>query len=216
MELNDEWFNVLINTPSDHLKNVCFTNKKTISICSDKQFWYEKFDGLPIINPGNSINQWIIEYKRIVEANNTADDLLYIAKKYYNKFGEGIEINFKFDPTDNLDDIITEEIVDNLIYSGPSSDDRENVQKIIISFDLYSPMENHIKHDMAYLYLQNGEYTYNAWDQNLSLNEIKNILIKIFYYYPDIIPYDSFHRSYFYPFSKNNRKNSHPIQNNLF
>lgn len=212
MELNDEWFNVLINTPSDYLKNVCFTNKKTISICSDKQFWHEKFDGLPIINPGNSINQWIQEYKRIVEANNTANDLLYIARKY-TRFGKDVEINFKFNPSDNLDDIITEEIEDNLIYSGPSRDNRENVQKIIISFDLHNPMENHT-HDMAYLYLQNGEYTYNAWDQNLSLNEIKNILIKIFYYYPDIVPYDRLHRSYF--MDKNNRKNSYFIQNNLF
>ena len=51
---------------------------------------------------------------------------------------------------------------------------------------------------MAYLFLRNNQYTYTAWDENLSLDEIVLIWTKIFYHYPNIIPYDQWRRSYFY------------------
>ena len=119
MQLNDEWFDVLINTPNDDMKNVCFTNKNTIKICSSKQFWYEKFNryNMPIINPGHSISQWIVEYKHVSEATKIANYLLSIVHKDQTKT---IEVNFKFDPNDDLDNIIS--IVDHL----------ENNEKILI------------------------------------------------------------------------------------
>lgn len=184
----DEWFNVLLN--SDNLKNVCFTNKNTIKICSDKQFWIEKFnhDDLTIINPGNTINEWITEYNRVLVTTELVEKLLALLKSEHEQSGKRIEINFPFNPEDNLHNIITEEIVDYLIYSGPSQAQRENIELKIITFILY----DNNQHDMAYSFWKNNDYAYSAWDENLSLDEVKHIMINIFYHYPNIYPYDNY------------------------
>lgn len=72
----DIWYNILLNSNIKELDYLCYTNKDSIDICSDKQFWLDKFlnDNLPYlvkVFPKN-ISKMINEYEKIYTAQSTA------------------------------------------------------------------------------------------------------------------------------------------------
>lgn len=185
--INDEWFNILINTKTNRLKYVCMTDKNTLRICSNNNFWYEKFnhDQLPIINPGHTINQWISEYDRVFEAITIAEKLILLLKsERHNILSAKNHINFKLPFENTYRHFITPLIEDDFM------DFKENIDQIELSFVL-----NDTNVNLAFLPIESGGYGFESHD-TLSYNDLKNIFFKIFYYYPDVDPFDDDHLPY--------------------
>ena len=179
--ITDEWFDIMLYAKSNQLKVVCMTNKNTLNICSNKAFWYKKFnhDGLPIINPGNTINQWIKEYEYVDKTMHTVEKLIMLLKSENNA-----TINFKIPSTSLYHQFITDKIQNDFIENFKG--DTENIE---LSFDLTDPIELTflpIESDDSY-----GSYGFESHDQ-ISLNDMKNIFFKIFYYYPSVDPDDDY------------------------
>ena len=197
--LDDVWFNILLNTDVNDLQKVCYTNKNTINICTNDYFWIQKFnhDGYPLFSENNtSLQDWINEYNTIRRADRLANYLIklvtmeHVNRPFYSK-----TINFRFNTTDELRFLpnhLIHDIKNNDAYINHIAD----ADEIWISLDFFDQCENEKCHfSLDYLLMANdnilGQISYE-----LSLDDIQKMIRLIFYFYPDIEPFDNFYQPY--------------------
>lgn len=93
MHIPDIRFKILCHLHINDIKNICFTDKLSLDICSDKNFWINKFknDKMLLLNTNNlTINDWISTYDKIYEAQENARKIMIINTIEYfedQKFG---------------------------------------------------------------------------------------------------------------------------------
>lgn len=85
----DIFYNILLKTDIDKLKNSCLTNKTSLQICLDKQFWLERGLAPSIVDLPQNLSDWF----KLFEANRIANVLfnLFIMDLEYHR--DWIKIN---------------------------------------------------------------------------------------------------------------------------
>ena len=181
MELDaDSWFVILMNMDVYDIGIMCNTNKIIYKICSNKHFWLEKMKlhQLPHLSTKIQMTsyQWINEYKTLMNAHRKSAPLLKM-----NNINMFLVIDNN--TVSNvlpmfLDNINMEEIIEEkIIYIDILSDNL-----MILNFFIKDYIGN----------------TLGGFDKLITFNELKEILFRFIYYYPnnDIVDITGF--SYFY------------------
>lgn len=192
MAEDDVYFNILLNSQIDTLRNLCLTQKNTALHCNNNYFWIKKFehDNLPLLSDQNSISGWINEYKKVVNIQHKAANLLLVndierTRQYLSTNGT-ISISLDKEYDDYLNNILPPNLLKQLPYfSTPDS----------FTFIVLIPITN--GYTMAYYIQPLGNEDHEVFAINSSYNEILNVIIKFLYYAPDIEILDELSNDFF-------------------
>ncbi len=164
--MNDLYYEILLNSDIEDIDNLCMINKSFNNICQSKYFWIDKFnkDKLPLIKKHNKTVDWVIEYKKVLyvinRVNNVLMDLNNHDKTIINLKYVKQDISFLYD---------NNHIENYLPYD------------LIITFKnneyFMEYREVHSANRYAARYYNNNPTTIKI----LNENEIKDLLIKLFY-----------------------------------
>ena len=168
---SDHLYSIMLTMDFNTLNSMCVTNKLAYTICKNTHFWKEKFnhDGLPLLN-GYSMN----EYHKVLNAATTTDQLIktliheekmieypqvyiYITKNYHY-------LKFIF-PDINIVPYI-QEIRINISFSTKNSS---------VSYEIIFGSSNESDSD-----------TLKYESLSVNIKDLKIVLIKILYYYPNV------------------------------
>jgi len=172
---SDVYYNILLNSSLDILKNLCLVNPNAIQHCNNTHFWIDKFnqDRLPLlISPyPTTLSGWIAEYEKVTQIKHIAADILLIN-----------EIEMTRD-IDQLDGIISVTIFDKYV----------NVLPNILPSELSDLYLKDYPASLEFQLLPQGNYVIildqeliTAAKINSDYNEVLNTLTKFLYYDPDI------------------------------
>lgn len=200
--LNDEWFNILLNTDVNDFQKVCYTNKNTINICTNDYFWQQKFihDDLPLLSEENtSLQDWINEYNDIRRADRLATYLIeLIMIEHVNRPFNGETINFKFNTTDELM-FLPSEMINDIKNNNSYINHINDADEIWISFDFFDRcgdqkcQKDHFS--LHYLLIADDNLLFQL-SYEVSLEYIQKLIRLIFYFYLHTDPFDDFYQSY--------------------
>jgi hypothetical protein len=157
-------YNIMLNSDINEIVNICNTDRNAAKLCKNSEFWKNKIiiDKLPLFDIDSK--QSLSSYVRRLNVVNKTENLMK-NQDYGFTFSTKIDITF---------------LLPKGIVSWINKRDINNYsfQQIQILKDPY------IHRDRIYYSL--SDLTYDSW--NIEKEQIKNILIQIFWYFPDIAP----------------------------
>jgi len=181
------WLNILLNTNVKDIKNICLTNTTTKVICNDKHFWEQKmkYDGIIKISSFESTSyiDWVKEYTKWYEINKKADDFLKRLKSEHERTNQSIKVFLYLNVDDDVRFILTNH--------------KDGINKVLAETDLKDAVEQNL---FIQLYKNNDESIIVMWyfddrngdivaaaEKEIENAELKDILVKLLYYYPNVI-----------------------------
>jgi hypothetical protein len=192
----DVLYNILLQSNSFNLQKLCLVNKDTVSICNDKQFWIDKFKGIPMVNELN-----FDEYQRYEKCQSIVKNVRQLMKleNPTDKYQIGV-IEFKNEnilqylPIQLIDvikkDIIYNELLDEVPFEiakqlNINSKNQEIYYLQSFFFSLYDDNKQ---------YNPSISYTLFTEDEVISTDiytDIEEILVKLLYVFPEHDLHDS-------------------------
>ncbi len=167
---NDELRNVMLNANLTTLKSLCLTNQFSNQLCHSQQFWKDKYlhYHYPVMNRDSDWETQFIEMNQLDTFLNKMFDLIT------NTIYEGVIIKIKYDHY-NKNDILQ--------YATKLVDTKKiglykNIVFKIAHFSDINTLE-------IYEYRGSRDYKCINIDNDLSINEIKEIMLKTLFTYPE-------------------------------
>jgi hypothetical protein len=183
-QLPDEMYENILLESKD--LSVCLTNKKLLSICQKKDFWYKKFnkENLPFdwidVKKIHTINEWIDVYDKILAANMSSKKLINLFKHlhllYPKEFFSIFSYSNDITPYYNvLPNYIKQ--LENLVIERNNQEFPEDCQ-YMFNIRLY---EN--KKFYLWIYLEDDQGDMGEQIEiKLSLDEIQTVLMRWLYF----------------------------------
>ena len=193
-----QWYNILLQSNADDLSNICYTNKMTKQICDNKQFWVDKGLSLDKINISSKISDRI----KLLKINDLVNNLiqLFIDEYKITKYFIGLFIYFidEINPdVKQLLPFLTYEItqLDQRIeeYIETLSDEDEIGQ---IEQKIYIRLFENNDITLHYYYEDINGDEIDLIDSGLTMEQLKDFLIRLFFYHSRIDIQDDNNNSY--------------------
>ena len=162
--MNDVLFNILLYSDIQTIKNYNMIKNNVL----DKHFWVTKFnqDHLPLLShPFNTI-EWIKEYIKIDRATTRANDFMPLYNIdtriviTYNETQKPLLIKYLF---------TQEDYYDLSLHLGEKNKQSLSIGRNKLGYALYEPMSFYI-----------------VYRNIININDIKQLLIKVFYQIPEL------------------------------
>jgi len=187
------WLNILLNSDIKDIKNISLTNTTTKRICNDNYFWDEKmkYDGITNIS---SIEPTYTHWVKLYNINKKVCNLLELCKFEHHSTKSSIHLYFYLIGNTKIDHILSNHKDD--IDDTLKEIDQDKIDDQILYIQLYDKDDETIILTW-YFEDENGDEIDNddevfGFEKNIKHDEVKDILAKMLYYYPNVIIKDNF------------------------
>ena len=178
----DELYIVMANSDFETIKNICSTNKAAAEICNDKLFWKTKINmDYPEITV---IENWKKEYYKINEAYKNAEKIIkvfyYEAEYAVNKYTD-IHMYIHLDKNIDIKPLLPKYLkdIDIMLKDIDLEDQTFNQYVFVISMD----EDKTIGLDV-FIDDDEGDIM-EHFNKDIKVTDLKDLLFKVLYYYPD-------------------------------